>query len=240
MPEWWQDESLWRDLGPFLFPQAMLSRADETTDELLDQLDLAPGARILDVGCGVGRILVPLVQRGFRAVGVDTCARYRQEARQRAQAAGVEIDIRSRSVFDLGLAEGERFDAVLDVFAVIGYADNPVNDILAVEQLRDALAPGGKLLVQTRNPATATGNLHHRSAEGQCLEQRSFDRNTQLMTTRWQVTSRGRQRVYKSQVRVYSAQDLRELFELCGLADIETIDVPSEETVTVIGTRPAT
>ena len=235
MPEWWQDESFWRDLEPFLFPPGLLAAGDETTEELLDLLDLEPGARILDVGCGVGRTLIPLAQRGFRVVGVDTCARYRQEARQRGQAAGVELDLRARSVYDLGLAEDERFDAVLDVFAVIGYADDPVNDILAVQRLCAVLAPGGKLLVQTRNPATSTGTIHHRAPGGGCIEQRSYDRATQLMSTRWQVTMRDRQRVYRSQVRVYSAKDLRELLEHCGLVDIEAYDVPSEERVTVIG-----
>lgn len=32
---------------------------------------LAPGADVLDVGCGAGRYLVPLVRNGFRAVGAD-------------------------------------------------------------------------------------------------------------------------------------------------------------------------
>jgi ubiquinone/menaquinone biosynthesis C-methylase UbiE len=32
---------------------------------------LAPGADVLDVGCGAGRHLVPLVRNGFRAVGAD-------------------------------------------------------------------------------------------------------------------------------------------------------------------------
>jgi ubiquinone/menaquinone biosynthesis C-methylase UbiE len=32
---------------------------------------LTPGASVLDIGCGLGRYLVPLVRNGFEAVGVD-------------------------------------------------------------------------------------------------------------------------------------------------------------------------
>ena len=32
---------------------------------------LAPGANVLDVGCGSGRYLLPLARSGFRAVGAD-------------------------------------------------------------------------------------------------------------------------------------------------------------------------
>ena len=54
-------------------------------DEVLDLLDLAPGARVLDAGCGKAEILMRLVEKhGVSAVGVDTNARLLEEARRRA------------------------------------------------------------------------------------------------------------------------------------------------------------
>ena len=41
---------------------------------LVRTLDLAPGARILDAGCGTGRHSIALARRGFCMTGVD-CSR---------------------------------------------------------------------------------------------------------------------------------------------------------------------
>ena len=43
-------------------------------DFLIDVLALAPGAGILDVGCGTGRHSVELARRGYRMTGVDISA----------------------------------------------------------------------------------------------------------------------------------------------------------------------
>lgn len=45
-------------------------------------------ARILDFGCGVGRILIPLAQTGAEVVGVDISPTMLQEARRNCDAAG--------------------------------------------------------------------------------------------------------------------------------------------------------
>src|SRR5207302_4423791 len=47
---------------------------------------VAPGADILDLGCGTGRIAGPLVALGHRVVGVDTS----EGMLERARAVGVE------------------------------------------------------------------------------------------------------------------------------------------------------
>ena len=54
MSEWWRDQQLWRDLGPFLFSEAILSTGEGEVEELIDELEPPDGGRILDVGCGRG------------------------------------------------------------------------------------------------------------------------------------------------------------------------------------------
>ena len=52
---------------------------------------LAPGARVLDLGCGKGIDLACLVQAGFQGVGVDSSPVMVQEARAIHMRSGVEI-----------------------------------------------------------------------------------------------------------------------------------------------------
>src|SRR5436853_7487098 len=48
------------------------------------------GGRILELGCGSGRVLVPLAQEGYEITGGDTSARMLELARQALHQAGVE------------------------------------------------------------------------------------------------------------------------------------------------------
>lgn len=46
-------------------------------DFLLEELQLSPGARILDIGCGTGRHSIELAKRGYRMTGLDRSSRNR-------------------------------------------------------------------------------------------------------------------------------------------------------------------
>ncbi|WP_046472392.1 class I SAM-dependent methyltransferase [Allosalinactinospora lopnorensis] len=71
---------------------------------------LAPGSRVLDAGCGTGRVAVWLAGNGHRCVGVDVDASMLAEARREApQLAWREADL--CDVTSLGLEPG--FDMVV-------------------------------------------------------------------------------------------------------------------------------
>ncbi|EQD66949.1 type 11 methyltransferase, partial [mine drainage metagenome] len=54
--------------------------------------ELAPG-RAIDLGCGPGRNAIWLAERGFQVTGVDASAVGLRQARERAAAAGVHLDL---------------------------------------------------------------------------------------------------------------------------------------------------
>jgi tRNA (mo5U34)-methyltransferase len=71
------------------------------------------GRSVLDVGCNAGFYTLEMKRRGAaRVLGVDSNPRYLAQARFAADVAGLEIDLRQMSVYDLP-ALGERFDLVL-------------------------------------------------------------------------------------------------------------------------------
>jgi SAM-dependent methyltransferase len=102
----------------------------------LDGLELS-GKRVLDVACGTGAVAIEAARRGAEVVGVDITPKMLDEARHRADAAGVEVDFRLGSFDDLSAYSG--FDVVGSAFGVI-FADDPT---AVCAQVHGALAPGG-------------------------------------------------------------------------------------------------
>jgi SAM-dependent methyltransferase len=129
----WVDlqERLDAQLGPL--GEAMLVRAT-----------LAPGDRVLDVGCGCGASSLQAAERvapGGSVVGLDLSAPMLRRARERASAAGVaslvfeRADVQTRA-FSSGSAE-----VVISRFGVMFFASPEA----AFTRLRDALVPDGRL-----------------------------------------------------------------------------------------------
>lgn len=56
-----------------------------------DDIGLSPGAKILDIGCGVGKYAVELAKLGFDVTVTDISSRMLEYARSNANSAGVSI-----------------------------------------------------------------------------------------------------------------------------------------------------
>ena len=67
--------------------------AERGVELLLDAARPRQQALILDVGCGTGRHALPLLERGFRVVGVDLSAVLLAAANKSLQAAGRELPL---------------------------------------------------------------------------------------------------------------------------------------------------
>src|SRR5258708_4022864 len=74
-------------------------------------IDEARGERrVLELGCGTGRLTVPIAQTGVSITGVDLSASMLATARQKAEAAGVAINFIEADMRYLEL--GEKYSAV--------------------------------------------------------------------------------------------------------------------------------
>lgn len=103
------------------------------------------GGTALDVGCGAGLEALYLAWEGYRVIGVDSSEPALDIARERAAAAGVEIDLRAGSVFDLP-AGAASVDLVLDrgCFHCIDREDRPAY----AREVGRVLRPGGLFLLR--------------------------------------------------------------------------------------------
>ena len=104
-----------------------------------DLLTGAPGASVLDAGCGTGRVAVELARRGYRVVGVDVDADLLARARAKEPALDwIRGDLASLAP---DTAPGPFAAAVLAGNVMIFLARGTEGAVLA--NLATRLAPGG-------------------------------------------------------------------------------------------------
>jgi SAM-dependent methyltransferase len=126
-----------------------LERGADAQARLISGLaGLHEGSDVLDAPCGDGRIAVRLAGLGCRVVGVDLSERFVARARERPGAEGVRFEVGDLRALDADAA----FDCVVNWFTSFGYFDAPTNRAL-LRAFRRALRPGGRLVLEQRNPA---------------------------------------------------------------------------------------
>lgn len=106
--------------------------------------DLHPApARVLDAGCGTGRIAVRLAELGYDVVGVDVDETMLDIAR--AEAPGLDWRLGDLASFDLGPRTLAGFDVVLLAGNIIPLLEPGTLDDVA-ERLVHHLGPGGTIV----------------------------------------------------------------------------------------------
>jgi SAM-dependent methyltransferase len=130
-------------------------------DHIVAALGLAPGHRVLDVGCGTGRHAHELARRGIEVRGIDISQRFIELANA-ATPLRDQRDGRARPVgpslatFERGdarsMAFDEEFDAVICLCqGAFGMMTSAGDDDAVVAGMARALKPGGRLAMSAFN-----------------------------------------------------------------------------------------
>ena len=130
---------------------------DPLTDDIRFILDLAAtvAGPVLEIGCGSGRLLMPLARAGFDVVGVDTSSEMLARARLRLAAEPPEVRARVQlieaDVRELNLSPMEPFGLILFGYNTFMHFDE-AGAGAALKRLRPLLRAGGRLLIDVVNP----------------------------------------------------------------------------------------
>jgi SAM-dependent methyltransferase len=117
----------------------------------------AGGGPILELGCGTGRVLLPLARDGFEITGLDLSAQMLERCRAKLQAEPPEVRDRARLVaadmtsFDLG----RRFAAIICPFAGFQQLRTVEQQLECLDRCRTRLLPRGRLVLDLPNPDPA-------------------------------------------------------------------------------------
>lgn len=130
---------------PFYDPIVKLLGGDSARHVLIEQADLQPEHRVLEVGCGTGALLMlikrtqPLVQ----ATGLDPDAKALARAKRKADRASVSIQL-DRGFSDALPYPDASFDRVFSSF-MFHHLEDVAEKQRTVREIRRVLRPGGRL-----------------------------------------------------------------------------------------------
>ena len=151
------------------------------------------GGSVLEIGCGTGRVLLPIARAGHTITGVDA-SRYmleRCQTKLRAEPgevqARVTLHLRDARSFDLG----RKFDLVTAPFRVVQHLTTIEDQLGFLGSVSRHLAPGGRLAFDVFNPNFAilvsAGGMEERedTPETTLPDGRRFRRAGRVSRVRW-------------------------------------------------------
>lgn len=220
--EWFDDDSFWEELYPFIFSAKRFKVAAEQIGKIL-ALTQPEGRSVLDLCCGPGRCSVMLAEEGFSVTGVDRTKILLDKARARAKAAGVIVNWVEQDARDF--VRPSAFDLALSMFTSFGYFDNKLDDITVLANVLASLRPGGIFLLDMMGKERLAHKLQRTTSEtlpdGSMLVQRNevFDDWTRIRKE-WILVRQGHAKRFTFHHNVYSGQEIRDRMEQVGFVDV--------------------
>lgn len=187
-------------------------------------LNLAKGATLLDLGCGQGRISLPLAEAGYQVTGVDYSTVSLEYARTAADARGLATQVEFIHGLMADLHKKEIYDAALSMGTAIGYLEEE-EDVAAFHNVFNALKPGGVFLIETENRDFKVHSFSPRRWDDMGGVPVWSERQYYPVSGRWVENIRWLKEGQVSRsvldVRLYSASELGRLLTHVGFTNIQ-------------------
>jgi SAM-dependent methyltransferase len=170
-------------------------------DDLIDfYVDLAREAKgpVLEIACGTGRVLLPMLLAGVDADGLDLFQPMLDTARRKADALGLSPVLHQGDMADFKLPR--RYAVIMITFNAFCHMVTTEDQLRCLVCIRQHLLPGGLLAFDGAFPGLAWIGApqdqreleaeikHPRTGQTiRCYDTRSFDRVAQLQRSRNEV-----------------------------------------------------
>lgn len=113
-------------------------------EEMLINEYFTQGGKTLDVGCGAGRVTIPLHERGFQVVGID----YAEKMIDAARALNGDIDYRVGDILSPQF-EDQEFENVIFSFNGLMLIGTYSDRLLAMKEIRRIIKKNGTFIFTT-------------------------------------------------------------------------------------------
>lgn len=151
--EWFESENFWTQYAPIMFDDARWAEAPTVAQYVKDIAKLAPGSKVLDAGCGLGRIAVELAALGLDVTGVDIIQSELDAAKDSAEAEGVELTLINQDLRTFHAKN--QFDCAVNLYTSFGYCDTVEEDMQILRNIADSVKPDGTFIMECTSRETA-------------------------------------------------------------------------------------
>ena len=194
------------------------TEAQRQVRQLVDWVKPAAGSSVLDVCCGGGRHLEPLLAMGFSAWGVDLSSDLLALASRRPALKGRLVRADARDLPFAGC-----FDWLVNLFTSFGYFRAEADNQRQLAGMVAALRPGGRLILDLPNRSYLENNLQQEDV------QEAGDLN--IVNRRWLeddhiikqsdvTTGSGEHHRFVERVRLYSRSQILASAQRAGLGEV--------------------
>lgn len=146
-------EPIAEHLGSAYLRYSFTKGTRQEIDFLVEVLDLRPGSRVLDVGCGPGRHALELARRGIDVHGVDISAPFVRIAREAAASEGLtNVTFDRHDARELISLDAGEFDAAICLCqGAFGLMRSPAEDHRVLAGVAALVRVGGRLALSAFN-----------------------------------------------------------------------------------------
>lgn len=227
MNDWFEDEAFWIQYAPIMFDSSRWAEATAVAEGVLKLTGdgrKPQDLKILDAGCGLGRISVELAICGAQVTGVDLIQPFLDAAKESALAENVSVewvqaDLRSFS-------RPAAFDVAINVYTSFGYCQTIEEDVEILRNIVQSLKPGGYFVLEMLGREIAVRDF----TAGEWFERAGYTVLTDFsvegawegLRSHWQLyTKDGLKADHTFIQRLYAATELRQLMVSAGFADVK-------------------
>jgi len=237
MNRWFEDESFWEKFKEVLFSEDRMEKTKYQVDRFIELLELEEGDKILDQCCGIGRHSIELARRGYDVTGIDLTGAYLEEAREKSEKEGLEIEFIKADMREF--KRKEFYDAVINFFTSFGYSRYEEENRKVLQNAYSSLKLGGKFLLDVMGKEVLDGVYTEsdkwRLDDGYFLEKRKIRDDLDMLESAWKlIKDDGEVHEHKFMYKLFTKEKLENMLRDVGFdwvdiyGDLECLNYDDE------------
>lgn len=217
---WHDSDDFWETFAPVFFEAKRWETAPAEIECVVALLGVEPGAPLLDLCCGPGRHSLELARRGFPVTGVDRTAAFLDIARRETGELPVEFVQADMREF----RRPNAFAGIVNLYSSFGYFEDPEDDRQALDNIRQSLRPGGRVVLEMQGKEQIARDFRERHwlewEGGFLLESSQISRDWSWLENRWIIVGEDGVGEFVWGHRLYSAVEMTQLLCAAGFDDV--------------------